>query len=650
MEEDANADIVKLKDMFPNTPVLIIQATYEGNNCLLMDTCEELLRTSLDKDVQSSLKDLPGTSGGAQGKHQDDDVVRIDEEDDEDDKSAKDSEFSLKISFDKLSYLQGIFPDVQILYLKRTLKEIGDDDSKFQVFLNECLADPNRLPRAARVVPSVKRVRQSDNQLEASFSSIYNMGRAVIRDKLFEVGLPYSGTKSETAQVRCMFSLALKLKIEYYSIQRLFDYYQAAADAGLEQEADVVAQESSSSKKPRTAGKGKSLMKAVNSPSGDHPDDFECSLCHCVQVVKWVKCEAGCIFCIPCFTKRFHNQLSKDVTDTNTECFMKCGEMFSKETLKNYLAPVLYLELVIADFDTDDENNDAGGDANQIPILNKNQDPTKSKANEDEIVIEDKSNEEADVEVVQSIPNPKPVAGGSNKVSISSSKICLSVEIEKFDKLRCPQCKFSGKMTHNQQEVRCIKCRKSSCRSCLGTKGPRHLCTDSRIAELKAEMEHDLLRLAILSQTNPRDSSLKDLVEDSINELQMEDGKAQGHDGARPPVPRQPQPNQSGIQLNKLLTFDKFLKEKAYEYYQPGYNPSGWRASHKTAQKNKDKEIIQHLEAIYSDIDMFKICTSTYFLNECVQLLEQSALIPFIETMMDSCNFLEIGNHSDVYK
>ena len=222
MEEDAlnqmaNADIVKLKDMFPNTPVPIIQRTYERNNCILMDTCEELLLTSLDKDVQSSLEDLPGTSGGAQGKYQDDDVIRIDEEDDEDDKTAKDSEFSLKISFDKLSYLQGIFPDVQILYLKKTLKEIGDDDSKFQVFLNECLADPKRLPRGTRVVPAVKRVRQSDdNPLEYSFSSIYNMGRAMIRDKLFEVGLPYSGTKSETAQVRSMLSPVLKLDIDHY--------------------------------------------------------------------------------------------------------------------------------------------------------------------------------------------------------------------------------------------------------------------------------------------------------------------------------------------------------------------------------------------------------------------------------------------------
>ena len=105
-------------------------------------------------------------------------------------------------------------------------------------------------------------------------------------------------------------------------------------------------------------------MKAVNSHSGDHPDNFECSICHCVEVVKWVKCEAGCIFCIPCFTKRFHDQLLKDVT--NIECFMKCGEMFSKKTFKNHLAPVLYLELVVADYGTDDENNDADGDANKI--------------------------------------------------------------------------------------------------------------------------------------------------------------------------------------------------------------------------------------------------------------------------------------------
>ena len=100
------------------------------------------------------------TSGGAQGNHQQDNVLVIsDEEDADDDMPVEDSGFSQKISVDKLTYLQGIFPDVQLGCLTKNLAQIGDDDTKFQVFLNKCLADPKRLPRQARVVPSVKRVR-----------------------------------------------------------------------------------------------------------------------------------------------------------------------------------------------------------------------------------------------------------------------------------------------------------------------------------------------------------------------------------------------------------------------------------------------------------------------------------------------------------
>ena len=105
-------DILKLKEMFPDTPVPIIHKTYTQNNCFLMDTCEELLLTSM-QDTQSPSYNFLGTSssGGAQGKNPDEDVIRISDEDE--DNSDKDSEFSLKISFDKCKYLQAIFPDVQ---------------------------------------------------------------------------------------------------------------------------------------------------------------------------------------------------------------------------------------------------------------------------------------------------------------------------------------------------------------------------------------------------------------------------------------------------------------------------------------------------------------------------------------------------------
>ena len=454
-------DILKLKEMFPNTPVPIIHKAYTQNNCLLIDTCEELLHTSM-QDVQVQSHSFPGTSnsGGAQGKHQDDDVVTISDSDE--DKS--DSEFSLKISSDKFEYLQAIFPDVQIPYLKRNLAEIGDDETKFQVFLNQCLTDPKRLPRYVKVTPSIKRSRHSDDRHLVSVSSL--------------------------------------------------------ADAGSEQEAGTNTEEPSSSKKPRTAGKGKGLAKAVNSHYYD------------------------------------------------------------------------------------------GG-----------------------VVIEDKSTEnEAEVEIVKESSHSHVQPPTKAKASVSATRINLSAEIGKFDKLRCPQCKFSGKMTHNQDEVRCKKCKKSSCRICLDVKGPRHLCSDSKMRELKSEMEHDLLRLAILSQTNPRDSSMKDLVEDSVNEFQIKNPENNDRDVSKV--------------LEAQYPHSQFIPPCIFRQS----NDDGWNKTHKSSQKIKDKEIIKHLEALYSDIDTLKICTSTDFLNECVDLLEQSALIPFMETMMDSCNFLEIGNHSDVYK
>ena len=159
-------EILKLKDMFPDTPFSTILSTYERNNCLLKETCEELL-TSTDNSVQSYSNDPgPGTSGAQRKHQQDDDVTIISDEDDN-----VDTEISQKVTVDKLAYLQGIFPDVQILYFKKNLAQMGDDDSKFHIFLNECLADPKRLPRQVKVVPSVQRGSRNGHIQEAQYSS-----------------------------------------------------------------------------------------------------------------------------------------------------------------------------------------------------------------------------------------------------------------------------------------------------------------------------------------------------------------------------------------------------------------------------------------------------------------------------------------------
>ena len=388
--ETEAGEIMELQEMFPETSIMIIQSTYDRNKCSFTDTCEELLQTSTDTDdrdprfqpkkqkatyycelckVELNSEDTmkahmvrskhmkktlsaaqqntavsedpslrrskfldslpgrpmqnptfickidlssdpnmfpgPGTSGEAWDKNQNEAVIIIsDEEDDDksadeedDDKSAKDSELSQNISVDKLNYLKAIFPDAEHGSLMKNFPQINDDHdgTKFQNFLNECLSDPNRLSRQASAAPSVKRSRQSDDMEQDS--------------------------------------------------------------------ASAIEKSSSSSKKQRrkwarvpSGGKGKGLVKSVNVNSdigfSGGPDYFECNLCHCdLIVVTWVKCQAGCIFCTPCFTKRFHDQLSKNVT--NTDCFLKCGEIFSKENLKKYLAPVFYKELVVKENELD---------------------------------------------------------------------------------------------------------------------------------------------------------------------------------------------------------------------------------------------------------------------------------------------------------
>ena len=113
----------------------------------------------IQSDSDSNETTGPGTSGASQKNHQQDNIlVIIDEEDADDDMPVEDFGFSQKISVNKLTYLQGIFPDVQLGCLTKNLAQIGDDDTNFKIFLNKCLADPTRLPRQARVVPSSKRV------------------------------------------------------------------------------------------------------------------------------------------------------------------------------------------------------------------------------------------------------------------------------------------------------------------------------------------------------------------------------------------------------------------------------------------------------------------------------------------------------------
>ena len=226
-------EILNLKDMFPGTPIMMIQSIYERNNCCVCHSIVELSRKSTSEDIQSDSDSNettgPGTSGASQKNHQQDNVLVIsDEEDADDDMPVEDLGFSQKISVNKLTYLQGIFPDVQLGCLTKNLAQIGDDDTNFKIFLNKCLADPTRLPRQARVVPSVKRVHPG-------------------------------------------------------------------ADAALEKnpvKAHNIKESSSSSKKrkKRSVGNsGKGMVKIA------YDDEFECSLCRCdLLEVTWVKCKAGC--------------------------------------------------------------------------------------------------------------------------------------------------------------------------------------------------------------------------------------------------------------------------------------------------------------------------------------------------------------------
>ena len=59
-------EILKLKDMFPDTPIMMIQSIYDRKYCRVSDSCEELLLTSTSEAVQSDSNEPPGSAQGPQ--------------------------------------------------------------------------------------------------------------------------------------------------------------------------------------------------------------------------------------------------------------------------------------------------------------------------------------------------------------------------------------------------------------------------------------------------------------------------------------------------------------------------------------------------------------------------------------------------------
>ena len=139
-----------------------------------------------------------GTSDGAQGNHQQDN-----EEDADDDMPVKDSGFNQKISAYKLTYLQGIFPDLQLQCLTWTWLKLVMTTPSSKSFLTSVW----RIPKGFPVSPGLSRlnIRIRIQSEPTSTRSLHRRQRSWGRKRLVMVEREWWNSSSVRPSVRFKF-------------------------------------------------------------------------------------------------------------------------------------------------------------------------------------------------------------------------------------------------------------------------------------------------------------------------------------------------------------------------------------------------------------------------------------------------------------
>ena len=75
----------------------------------------------------------------------------------------------------------------------------------------------------------------------------------------------------------------------------------------------------------------------------------------------------------------------------------------------------------------------------------------------------------------------------------------------------------------------------------------------------------------------------------------------------------------------------------------------GWKKQYNEIQDKKDKEVVSILTDLTQELSDLQ-ALSEEDVAKIFDLIENSALLPYIESKLESCNFLEIERHADVYR
>jgi len=357
-------------------------------------------------------------------------------------------------------------------------------------------------------------------------------------------------------------------------------------------------------KSANSVKKGKAISKKGSTPIEPH---YVCPLCkEDCPMSEAVKCNSGCLFCMLCTIRHFRANIRRKIG--SVDCFLSCGESFILEDVKPFLPPILFnelcsLNLFLESLDTSNPN--------EPEDVNRSSASSSRKSTDEEKI--DSDQEGSDVQIVEEFNVPEKV-NPEDKNSNNSAA--------------------SGKRRRNQDED--MKAKQSR----TGTAATHDLSPPSR--RDNANIEHHLLRLAVETEVTPRDPSMQGFIEEkppspSISNFSVNRGRGRGGHwrGGRGSYQRGRGRGRGNVLLN---AFEDDMT----------IGDNRWRKHYNENQDKKDKEVVSILTDLTKELHDLKTL-SEEDVAKIFDLLENYALLPYIESKLESCNFLEIERHANVY-
>ena len=534
-----------------------------------------------------------------------------------------------------LKYLHGIFPDADPDFLQKKVLEFGDDPSKYESFLSSCFADPSFLPRVSDPSLMPRAVQSSGSR---SGGSGFNNNR---KRKNSRSPSPAEDVELDYLQDEDLVPKATRL-------------VEGAKSSVVNQPIQLNGSRSvsghKSSKSTQSIKKGKSLSKK-GSPSAE--PHYVCPLCkEDCPMSEAVKCNSGCFFCMLCTIRHFRASTKRKIG--SVDCFLSCGETFNLDNLEPFLPPILFNNLLALNTfleSLDMTNNTEPEEDNRSSSSRKSTDDGKSGSDDDD--------EDSDVQILDQINGPEKSYSQDQNCNISASSTDKAKRRKQDDDIRDTGSKTVGDF----------------------------VVIPSYISRDNSNIEHHLLKLAVETEITPRDPSMKGFIEEKppspsfplyvpghgivcgqrgrgsffrgrgrgrgwksfdVDDMEQIIGGPGGR--GRGSISRG---RGRGRGVNNLEEYMEWFDDEDGDNWGwsggRGRGQHVWKKQYNENHVKKDKEVVSILTALTKELEDLKTLSE----NDATQifgLLENSALLPFIESKLESCNFLEIERHANVYR